>query len=213
MDRTMINLTNAVSDVVIQMICDTTKITLRSLLNLGKHCFVASPVLTTSSCSQLSLLSRPAVLESSLNWNEYGSDHKKMIENISIGELIHTLHIRFKLPLIEDVLKFPSSFYQKTGVQEALKELLTVIQLIHYNITNMESKINQHKSKWFSTYRTLDVNSEKMSLIQLSKSLDYMVAWFHQSIQLSICLKQYSFTNNWESNEAEKSTGFPKSLN
>lgn len=93
-NRAIINVTDTVTDALIQLICDTAKMTMCAIFNLNSSQSSSSCVLYPSSSS------------SSLTFQS---------KDITIKDLIQRLHVGFKLPLIKDVLSYPSSFYVQEG--------------------------------------------------------------------------------------------------
>ena len=108
-----------------------------------------------------------ALVCSSASFTHQGKQNNKMIEKIRLQ--IEEMDITIKLKLVEKLLqtlpKNETNCILEDGLIDIMFKIKSLLEWINY-------EIEKHNNKWFSSYRSVDLDSKLNDLEHLLKILD-----------------------------------------
>ena len=106
--------------------------------------------------------------------------------NKYIKNTLDELDIISKLEIVEALLKqIPEDKYKKeTAIYIAFHHLHNIVEEIELQLGEIEIILQQHKEKWFSTWRGCEINVDKIktNYIKLDKRLEMFIKLINLSL-------------------------------
>lgn len=121
------------------------------------------------------------------NYRKY--DVKIVLEELDLYAKISVINA-----ILEDVK------YDSKSVNKALSYLHHTLEQLDSLLGSINEEINYHKSKWFSSYRTINIDSLIHKLISLNKILDARLNRFKLAVQFENINEHWCESNHQKIN-------------
>lgn len=95
-----------------------------------------------------------------------------------LKEYLHQSDLKNRLEIIECVSKRVD--HTKEPINLAWNSLTEIVKIIHTLLEEISEKIKYHESKYFSSWRSIDISSEVSRLEKLNKILESRISLFFE---------------------------------
>jgi len=92
-------------------------------------------------------------------------------KNVDVERKLKELEIENKIQVVESLIIEIKDCRSKT-VEKAIENLNNSLENVHYHLDVIDCRIRKHKNKWFSSYRSLNIDKELDEIERLSVSVD-----------------------------------------